>query len=152
MNMTGQIGEFIVKYQNHIEICAIALAVIILLVVMVKIMKNAKKKRELLSNINDTISEINSAVGSFGQKKAEVIYIDNRVPGDIAAQRRSDLSEVMKAAGDVVAHNGEASEPDSFAEDRCGKEPPKKYFSRDCATSKTGRTYTEEELEDQIRE
>lgn len=78
MNAVGNIGQFIIKYQTAIQVVLIAAAVFAAVFFLIKAVCDAKKKRQILSRISDTVTEINSAVSSLSEKKSDVIYIDNR--------------------------------------------------------------------------
>lgn len=50
--------------------------------VVARMVRASRKKRELLSQINDTVTQINTAVSSISDKQSGVVYIDNRVGAD----------------------------------------------------------------------
>lgn len=125
---------------------AIASVLIILIVVAIVIaVRNSranKKKDALLSRISGSVEEINSKLGESFQEPAggaeavadttvarelRVVYIDNR-----------------------VEKNGD---PAITVEAKSTDEPKKilKFTDIDCAVDKNGRTYTIEELREQIR-
>lgn len=159
MNIVGEIGNFIIKYQEPIQIAAIFIAIIAVAWIIIKIWKNGRKKHEILSQINDTVSEINTAVNHLNDKKAEVIYIDSRMsPGAAEAGIKEIVNVKAEETTGVDAEGKEDQEPavedqEAPAEPEEEKiEPSLKYFSRDCAISKTGKQFTLEELNAQIRE
>ncbi len=155
MNVIGKFGNFMMNHQVGIEILLILIFVLIAVFLLVRGIIHANRKRQMLSEIQDTVNEINTAVQGLGEKKDSVIYIDNRTTG--GGERREAFEEKELSAEEIlqkVQESAKAAEPpkaESFAV--CEEaEIPKKYFSRDCGTSKTGRTYTIEELEEQIKE
>lgn len=161
MNLFGEIGNFIIKYQEILQAAAIVLAVVVTIWLVVKLFANGRKKREILSQINTTVSEINTAVNHLSEKKTDVIYIDSRMtPGMPGAGGKEGLDvmveEAASAVGDAVREEG--AQPDAVEQDEPSApekeviEPSLKYFSRDCAVSKTGKQFTFEELDAQIRE
>ena len=92
----------------------------------------------------------------LSEKKEGVIYIDNRTTEKDAEPK---VFETGKTSAEEILQRVHESAAPSFAEEEVisavkteEPEPPRKYFSRDCCTSKTGKTYTIEELEEQIRE
>ena len=222
MNAVGKAGGFIIKYQVQIELILILILAAAAVFFLARAVINAGKKRQLLSQINDTVTEINTAVTSLSEKKSDVIYIDNRTSGgeeghgctaesrifsalesadsaDSAMRNASQASAgLSESAGLIAGACGQTPLPEclqkraELSEDRqegrpeaaetepesartsgdftqtgeaaaktpsetgfAAEEPeaaPKKYFSRDCNISKSGKTYTVEELEKQIKE
>ena len=155
MNIFGEIGNFIIKYQEILQGMAIMLAVVLLVWLVVKLFANARKKREILSQINTTVSEINTAVNHLNEKKTDVIYIDSRMTSAMAeTDEKEVVQEILEDAKENVSaddrEKAEAIEPSEAETEK--EETPLKYFSRDCAVSKTGKQYTLEELNAQIRE
>lgn len=177
MNAIGQFGRFITEYQNPIQIVLVIIVLAAAIYAAARAVINARQKREILSQINEKVTEINTAVNHLNEKKTDVIYIDNRVPGQAPYEekpRGEDIVREAPPASEAVKpqDNEEADEasidmqqeiqPEADAQP-CQQDPaedvsseeehqPKKYFSRDCAISKNGRTYTIEELNQQIKE
>ena len=193
MNAIGQFGRFITEYQNPIQIVLIIIVLAGAIYAAVKAVAHGREKKDILSQINETVTEINTAVNNLNEQKADVIYIDNRVPGQAPYQSSSEVQkehivkdtpqsddgnrdaekpcEKTEKVTDEVCPQMPADEPDdaedtreepgqapdeeTSAEDLSCEEDayfPKKYFSRDCAVSKNGKTYTIEELNEQIKE
>ena len=172
MNAIGRFGNFIIEYQDPILIGLILIAAAAVVFLAARLFKHIKKKNAILSQINDTVSEINSAVsGCKGKdKEPDMIYIDNRLsrreePSVQAAQDKTADCGPQSGAEQGVCPKAdeigpaEVSEFESSSEPRTEdstesvpKEIPVRYFSRDCSVSKTGVTYTREELNSQIRE
>ena len=156
MSMAERIGRFIIDYQFEVEIALGLLVGLIAVVLIIKAMRNARKKRELLSQISDTVSEINTAVNGMGTKKSDVIYIDNRSPaGDTKVEffqqeEREPVSEETEPDPEktVAVSDIEAAPAQKTAE----SQKQIKYFDRDCAMDKHGKIYTVEELKEQIKE
>lgn len=80
MNVIGELGTMIIKYQQPLGTAVIVLAVLLVIFIIVKIVKHAKKKEKLLSEINCRVAEISTTVSHLNEKKTEVIFIDNRLP------------------------------------------------------------------------
>ncbi len=78
MNIIGDFGKFVIQYQNQIEFFLILLAVILVVVFIIRTVLGERRKRTLLSQINDTVSDIHAAVNRMDNRKPDVIYIDNR--------------------------------------------------------------------------
>lgn len=193
MNAIGQFGRFITEYQNPIQIVLIIIILAGIIYAAVKAVAYARKEKDILSQINETVTEINTAVNNLNEKKADVIYIDNRVPGQAPCAASPgtqtehsvretpqsddggrDAEEPWKKTEEVTdevcpqmpadepvnaeerqEEPGQAPEEETSAEDLSCEEDanvPKKYFSRDCAVSKNGKTYTIEQLNEQIKE
>lgn len=158
MNVIGEIGNFIIKYQEPLQACVIAAIIIAVIIVVIKLLASAKKKREILSQINHTVSEINTAVNQLGEKKTEVIYIDGvktsrddseRTPAFIAEQ---ETCAAEAGAEDEAQTKQRACEVEVEAKTEEKIEPSLKYFSRDCGVSKSGKRFTLEELDEQIKD
>lgn len=176
MSIVEKFGHFLIRYESQIGIGLVVLAVLAGVILLIWAAVNAAKKRQLLSQIHDTVTEINSAVNSLGERKSDVIYIDNRASkqqADAAAaavQEYSQAEAVRKEDSDAektaetaeavaAAEMKETAEPETTGQEEPAQhqteaalEIPKKYFSRDCSISKNGKTYTVEELERQIQE
>lgn len=156
MNVIGKFGNFMINHQVGIEIALVVIFILVIGFLLVKAVIHAGKKRQLLSQIQDTVTEINTAVQNLSEKKEGVIYIDNRTTEKDAEPK---VFETGKTSAEEILQRVHESAAPSFAEEEVisavkteEPEPPRKYFSRDCCTSKTGKTYTIEELEEQIRE
>ena len=208
MNIIGDVGYFLFQYQNQIETFLIILAVVAAVFLIIRVFLGERKKRRLLSRLNDTVSEINTAVKDMNSKKSDVIYIDNRVseppsktcfaaedvcrqqtesdraatseqPAPAAVADEKDAADenapahaAISSAGaepqdeteaevETAAEAAAETETVAAAEAAAGEtaespaeeiEIPRKYSGIDCGISKTGRTYTIEELERQIKE
>lgn len=148
MNAIGEIGNFIITYQEPLQVAAVAALVVGGVVCIGKAIANAGKRQRMLEEISETVAEINTNVKNLNEKHTEVIYIDGR-NNPVPAVRKQPV-EVRKTT--IIT-----GEPEPDEEEKCevpeGKtEPAVKYFSRDCAVAKNGRHYTFEELDAQIRD
>ena len=151
MNAIGKFGNFMMNHQVTIEILMVLGLVVLAAVLLMRATLHAKKKRQLLSELNDTVSEISAAVSSLKEKKSEVIYIDNRT-ADKGTCEAISLTEKAPSTEQILTRAAEAAEMAETAATLDEQQAPKKYFSRDCCVSKKGKTYTIEELEEQIKE
>ncbi len=95
MNIIGDFGKFMIRYQNQIEFFLILLAVILAVVFIIRTVLGERRKRTLLSQIHDTVSDIHAAVSHMDNQKPDVIYIDNRT-----ADRASKESPISVSAED----------------------------------------------------
>lgn len=175
MNMFGKLAEFMWEYQEEIELAFILILAVLAIFFIGRIVRANRRKREILSQINDTVTQISTAVSSISDKQSGVVYIDNRVGADARpkeveaavsqalsgtpeaepARTDADIKECPPEAGGASeAAAGETAAADVQQEETERKEVQsvRKYFSRDCAVSKNGKYYTIEELNDQIRE
>lgn len=152
MNAIGQIGNLIMIYQEPLQVAAIAILVILGMICFGKMLMNASKKRKTLSQIHETVLEIDANVKSLQEKRTEIIYIDGRMSTETAAVPVPDKQEAeQETVRESVEHTPEKrSEEEEQSESE--QNPTVKYFSRDCATAKDGRQYTVEELNAQIRD
>ena len=153
MNVIGKVGNFIVNYQEPIQICVIVVFAALGIFVLYKLIASARQKRSWLKEIHENVSELNASVKTLGEKKTEVIYIDGRVTPE---SRGIDAEPVMRnrtngeTAVSAQTETGTAREmQQNFEERPC---PTLKYHSRDCGVSKDGRKYTIEELDAQIKD
>ncbi len=151
MNVVGEIGNFIMIYQEPIQGAAIFIFLVIGLVCVYRAVVNGRKKRRLLEQIQESVSEINANVKSLGEQNTKVVYIEgtetpeNSVPKPVAGKAEKILP-VQKPEEEESFNQEENPSP---AEPGI---PAVKYFSRDCAVAKDGRQYTFEELNAQIRD
>lgn len=179
MNMFGKLAEFIWDYQEEIEIAFIIVVAAAAAFFIGRMVRANRKKRELLSQISDTVSQINTTVSSINDKRSGVVYIDNRVSADARpkaveaavsealSNRQTDTGSAgadgSKGCPSEAADHAEAAAVDTVTAEGLQPEAAeqteetaaqavRKYFSRDCAVSKKGKSYTLEELNDQIRE
>lgn len=152
MNVIGEIGNFIMIYQEPLQGLAIGMLAITLviggMVCVGKAIANAGKKRKILEQISETVLEINDNVKSLKEKRTEVIYIDGRLTPESGTTSQQTVEETSQPAAKSV------EEEDSHQKEEVPEEemPAVKYFSRDCAIAKDGRKYTKEELHAQIRD
>lgn len=103
MNTVGKAGSFIIKYQMQIELVLVLILAAAAVFFLVRAIINAGRKRQLLSQINDTVTEINTAVTSLSEKKSDVIYIDNRTAGPGDATDKAVSSAAVSSASDTAA-------------------------------------------------
>lgn len=150
MNIIGEIGNFIMVYQEEIQIVCIAIFVIVSLLCIGKAVVDIVRKRNLLMQISETVSEINTNVKSLRDKRTEVIYIDGRA----TPEEETGVSTPLAEPQIMMKPETEAESPPSVEQTEEPEEvkPVMKYFSRDCAIAKNGRQYTVEELQAQIRD
>ena len=156
MNVIGEIGNFIIKYQEPLQAGVIAALVIAAVVIICKLFAHGKKKREILSQINHTVSEINETVekiaGQTEGKKQEIVYINNGST-NVEKELQTIETEAETQAEPPLESKAEGQqEEEQTAEQEEKIEPSLKYFSRDCAVSKNGKQFTLEELNAQIKE
>ena len=152
MNVIGQMGKFIMEYQEPILIGVIVAFVIAVICIIGKLIANANKKRKMFVQMSEDISEINASVKALSEKKTEVIYIDGRTSPASRMIRRDPAS--MQAVS-AYTHDSVEEAIQLQPEAAVGSDdqaPALKYFSRDCGLSKDGRMYTIEELDAQIKD
>lgn len=148
MNAMGEIGNFIIKYQDPLQVAAIAILVVGGVVCVGKAIASACKRQRMLTQISETVAEINTNVKNLNEKRTEVIYIDGRPLQELPTVPRP--VEVKKTT--IVAEEPVAKEKGMNNKSEADTPPTVKYFSRDCAVAKDGRQYTLEELNAQIRD
>lgn len=169
MNWIGEFGNFIVEHQETVELILMILAVLAAVGAVVWLINGSRKKRKLLTRISADVAQLNSAVKGLGEKKSDVIYIDNRtsagqaqeknlpnIPGVTCASGAEAAEETAERVGAESDPGDEQQAAEKAPEPEEPKEaeetPVRKFFDRDCGTSKNGKTYTVEELKQQIKE
>ena len=148
MNIVGEIGNFMMIYQEPLEVVTIAILTVAVVMLIGKAIASAGKKRRMIEDIHETVSEINANVKALGDKKTEVIYIESRGPVECGASNQNEECKSQVDSQEIV---GDEKENDSVVPEE-KQNPALKYFSRDCAVAKDGRQYTLEELDAQIRD
>ena len=148
MNAIGEIGNFIMTYQEPLQVAATAALVVGGVICIGKVIVRSHKKQKMLEEISQTVTEINTNVKHLNDRKTEVIYIDGRMAPQAATPPRP--VEVKKTT--IVAETPETKECEVRKMPETEEVPAVKYFSRDCAVAKDGRRYTFEELDAQIRD
>lgn len=146
MNAIGEIGNFIITYQEPLQVAAIAILVVAVMICIGKAIASAGRKRKMLEEISEAVSEINTNVKSLSEKRTEVIYIDGRT----TPETRGSVTPAETRCESVAVAEKDTEEQETQKEPE--PEPVVKYFSRDCAVAKDGRRYTFEELDAQIRD
>lgn len=155
MNVITDLGNFLIMYAPYVETALIVLGAAVAVVVVVSLIKGSRKKTKLLTDINDNVEKINTAVNHINDKSKDVIYIDNRSRED---NSRAEEIKTEKCTEEEVAEeqevetseSGETETPEE-EKDKEKIEAPKKFMTRDCAVSKQGKEYTLEELIEQIQ-
>jgi hypothetical protein len=148
MNAIGEIGNFIITYQEPLQVAAVAALVVGGVVCIGKAIASAGKRQRMLEEISETVAEINTNVKNLNEKHTEVIYIDGRGTPENQTAVSSAGTNKQTAPKEVQTSAAEQEEGEMPGEQK----PAAKYFSRDCAVSKDGRKYTIEELDAQIRD
>ena len=148
MNAIGEIGNFIITYQEPLQAVAITALVVGGMICIGKAIASAAKKQKLLEEINENVAELNANVKRLHDKRREVICIEEKLPQEQripvpATVIRQDMASPAEA---VFKEQKQKQEPAPSVA------PAVKYFSRDCAVAKDGRQYTYEELDAQIRD
>ena len=121
MNAIGSFGKFIMEYQHQIGLLLIGLLIAAVGILMIQAAVRSRKKHALISQINDAVTKINTAVSSLNDKKSEVIYIDNRASERSAEQMdRAEAirRDTLQAVGQVISNLNvrPAQEPSGAAE------------------------------------
>ena len=80
MNAIGKIGAIIIKYQYQIEIVLLSLLALIVLIGLIKLIISALRRKDVLSEIKVTVTDIDSTVKEINQKQ-EVLIEGSLVSG-----------------------------------------------------------------------
>ena len=73
MNAIGKIGAIIIKYQYQIEIALLSLLALIVLIGLIKLIISALRRKDVLSEIKVTVTDIDSTVKEINQKQEVLI-------------------------------------------------------------------------------
>ena len=68
MNAIGKIGAIIIKYQYQIEIALLSLLALIVLIGLIKLIISALRRKDVLSEIKVTVTDIDSTVKEINQR------------------------------------------------------------------------------------
>lgn len=92
MNAIGKIGAIIIKYQYQIEIALLSLLALIVLIGLIKLIISALRRKDVLSEIKVTVTDIDSTVKEINQKQDVLIEGSLTSSGGVAKKAESDNS------------------------------------------------------------
>lgn len=92
MNAIGKIGAIIIKYQYQIEIALLSLLALIVLIGLIKLIISALRRKDVLSEIKVTVTDIDSTVKEINQKQEVLIEGSLASSGWEAKKAESDNS------------------------------------------------------------
>lgn len=92
MNAIGKIGAIIIKYQYQIEIALLSLLALIVLIGLIKLIISALRRKDVLSEIKVTVTDIDSTVKEINQKQEVLIEGSLASSGGVAKKAESDNS------------------------------------------------------------
>ena len=127
-----------------LTIMLVLILIVVLTIIIVCISRENRKKAAILSEIRESVSDINDKVGTNcpvapvadglsvaadtgGAKELQVVFVDNRIADDPESRSVVMKSEEMQTGIAV------------------------KFMDFNCATDKNGKAHTIEELREQIR-
>ena len=97
MNAIGKIGAIIIKYQYQIEIALLSLLALIVLIGLIKLIISALRRKDVLSEIKVTVTDIDSTVKEINQKQEVLIEGSIASSGEAVKKAKSNQScEVTK--------------------------------------------------------
>ena len=137
MNAIGKIGAIIIKYQYQIEIALLSLLALIVLIGLIKLIISALRRKDVLSEIKVTVTDIDSTVLMEEDTQED----DPKLETGFSEDKRFEnvLENLLINSGNRDVHCAEEGELS------------KKFVSRECGTDKYGNVYTEEFLSKQIK-
>ena len=164
MDILKPIEKFIADFHYELSIALIILVVSLILFLFIWGVLTTAKKRKLLHNIDKSVEEINNKFGQLSEalnkptevkltkdreeKKRDIIYIDNR---HMNGNKEED--NIIKNIKEIVDDELTVEERnEALFEETKSEVRSKKIETRDCDTGKNGRTYTLDELKNQIKE
>lgn len=150
MNIIGDFGKFVIQYQNQIEFFLILLAVILAVVFIIRTVLGERRKRALLSQINDKVSDIHATVSHMDSRNPDVIYIDNRTADNSSGENPISVSaEQIRQQAVSAAAGIQTAAPDGNTENQPQTPAVSEDFSEtgghDCAENDTGDLSLQEE-------
>lgn len=203
MNVIGIIGQWIIDYQEIIEIILLSVLALIILIAVISAFARAQKRRSMLEDISSRVGNIQETVTSIQEEQRlqhpepapvavsapvavpcpppPAVSVAPEVASSPSVQEAADGSvapaipvapamgsssaapplwpsaeaTVLQEPQAVTADQASAvTSPRQASEGQALSEPeptPTKYVSRDWGIDKFGRSYTEEELTQQIR-
>lgn len=92
MNAIGKIGAIIIKYQYQIEIALLSLLALIVLIGLIKLIISALKRKDVLSEIKVTVTDIDSTVKEINQKQEVLIEGSLASSGGVTNKAEPDNS------------------------------------------------------------
>ena len=92
MNAIGKIGAIIIKYQYQIEISLLSLLALIVLIGLIKLIISALRRKDVLSEIKVTVTDIDSTVKEINQKQEVLIEGSLASSGGVANKAELDNS------------------------------------------------------------
>lgn len=106
MNTVGELAYFILNNQKMIEGILVVIALIVAIVVFGKAASARRRRDELISKIDKTVTDINSTVKEMSKSKSgegkEVIYIDNRNIRQDSEKAEAGIPDVIKAVANTA--------------------------------------------------
>ena len=90
MNAIGKIGAIIIKYQYQIEIALLSLLALIVLIGLIKLIISALRRKDVLSEIKVTVTDIDSTVKEINQKQEVLIEGSLASSGEAAKKAEPD--------------------------------------------------------------
>ncbi|MDY6037531.1 MAG: hypothetical protein SPI74_00805 [Eubacterium sp.] len=75
MNAVGKIGKLIVEYQYEIEIALLSLLALIILIWLIRTIARAVRRKDVLTEIKTTVSDIDNTVKIINQKQEALIDV-----------------------------------------------------------------------------
>lgn len=92
MNAIGKIGAIIIKYQYQIEIALLSLLALIVLIGLIKLIISALRRKDVLSEIKVTVTDIDSTVKEINQKQEVLIEGSLASSGGVTKKAEPDNS------------------------------------------------------------
>lgn len=88
MNAIGKIGTIIIKYQYQIEIALLSLLALIVLIGLIKLIISALRRKDVLSEIKVTVTDIDSTVKEINQKQE--VLIEGSLASNVEAAKKAE--------------------------------------------------------------
>ncbi len=129
MNIIGKLGNLIVDYQSEIEIGVFALLCLIFVVWIIKLIATASKKKTMLSEINEKVTDIDSKISIIQKKQEEIDSLrgvmckdtpcvqEKKESPKMQTEKKPDIAPVF----DDLASQNEFRQAESYPEDYFGE-------------------------------
>ena len=130
MNAVGKFGEFVIEYQDGLEAGLLAVLAIIILVWIIRLIARSSKRTDVLDEMNDKITRIDSEVKDISSKQEAILSGAVKSKAQTAeTEARNAAEPATEAKAETTAETGAeekaepAAEPGAAAKDGTAADP-----------------------------
>ncbi|MGI6177673.1 MAG: hypothetical protein ACOYJO_04435 [Eubacterium sp.] len=113
MNAVGKFGEFVIEYQDGLEAGLLAVLGIIILIWIIRLIARSSKRTDVLDEMNDKITRIDSEVKDISSKQEELLKgaaQPNKTSGETETEAGTKSAEADTVEPASVANTAAAVE------------------------------------------